>query len=138
MTQWLDDNAALLTALAIASVVVFVGSLLAMPIIVARIPTDYFAHRSRPENAWARLHPVARFTIVAVKNALGVLLMLAGLAMLFTPGQGLLTLLVGFLLIDVPGKYRFEQSLLRRRKVMQLLNWIRRRKGKEPLESPPA
>lgn len=138
MTQWLDENAALLTTLAIASVVVFVGSLLAMPVIVARIPADYFAHSGRPENAWSRLHPAARITVAVIKNAMGVLLMLAGLAMLFTPGQGLLTLLVGFLLIDFPGKYRFEQTLLRREKVMRLLNWIRRRKGKEPLEAPPA
>jgi len=138
MTQWLDDNAALLTALAVVSVIVFVGSLLAMPIIVGRIPADYFAHARRPDSLWSRQRPLVRIAIVIIKNALGVLLMLAGLAMLFAPGQGLLTLLVGFLLIDFPGKYRFEQSLLRRKRIMRLLNWIRRRRGTPPLEPPPA
>ena len=136
MSQWLDDNTALLTALAIVSVVVFVGSLLVMPILVARIPADYFAHERRPESAWAGQHPVVRVVLLLLKNAAGVLLMLAGLAMLLTPGQGVLTLLAGFLLIDFPGKYRLEQKIVRCERVRRLLNWIRRRKGRAPLVAP--
>lgn len=59
--------------------------------------------------------------------------MLAGLAMLALPGQGLLTLLLGFLMIDLPGKYRFEKWLVRRRWVHRPINWMRRSRGREAL-----
>ena len=59
--------------------------------------------------------------------------MLAGIAMLVLPGQGLLTLLVGFLLIDFPGKYRFEKWLVARRWVLQPINWLRLRRHQMPL-----
>ena len=133
MATWLDQNAVLLTALTVASVVVFVGSLFAAPIIVARIPADYFTHDRRPPGRWASRHPAVRAVVWAIKNTFGVALMAAGLAMLFTPGQGLLTLLVGFMLINFPGKYRLEKWLISRRRVLRLINWIRRRKGMPPM-----
>ena len=53
--------------------------------------------------------------------------------MLVLPGQGLLTLLVGFLLVDAPGKYRLERWLVSRKAVLRPINWLRRRKGRQPL-----
>ena len=57
----------------------------------------------------------------------------AGMAMLVLPGQGLLTLLMGFLLLDFPGKYRLEKWLFLRRRVREGVNWLRKRAGSEPL-----
>ncbi len=56
--------------------------------------------------------------------------------MLVTPGQGLLTLLIGLLLLNFPGKYRLERWLVRRPGVLRTLNWVRRRRGQEHFESP--
>ena len=72
--------------------------------------------------------------IVIGKNVLGAVLMIAGVAMLVLPGQGLLTMVLGFLLIDFPGKYRLERWLVARPMVHRPLNWIRRRAGREPLK----
>ena len=60
------------------------------------------------------------------------LLVAAGLAMLFLPGQGLLTVLIGVSVMDFPGKRGLLQRLVRGPKVQRTLNWIRRKRGKEP------
>ncbi|MDY7108613.1 MAG: PGPGW domain-containing protein [Planctomycetota bacterium] len=133
MLDWIEQHQAILWTLAAASVVVFVGSLLAMPAVVVRIRADYFAHSNRPASRWAGQHPLVRRMLRIGKNVLGYTFILAGLAMLVLPGQGLLTLLVGFLLIDFPRKYRLEQWLLRRRCIAGPINWLRRRAGHDPL-----
>ena len=68
-----------------------------------------------------------------LKNTAGVVFLTAGVAMLVLPGQGLLTILLGLMLINFPGKRRFELALIRRRPVLKSVNWIRRRAGREPL-----
>jgi hypothetical protein len=50
------------------------------------------------------------------------------------PGQGLLTLLLGFLLLDFPGKYALEKRLIARPRVHAAVDWLRRRARREPLE----
>ena len=66
------------------------------------------------------------YTAVAV-------LILAGIAMLVLPGQGLLTILIGFLMLDLPGKYRVEKWLISRGRVLHAINWYRGKKGRPPL-----
>ena len=74
--------------------------------------------------------------LMGIKNLLGALLVLLGIIMLFTPGQGLLTLLVGLLLMNFPGKYRLERTLVARPGVFRALNWLRGRRGAGPMEMP--
>lgn len=135
---WLEQHPGITWTAAIVSLVLFVGSLLALPPVVARIPEDYFAHRRRPPGRWSGRHPVMRVSFRVVKNALGVVLLLTGAAMLVLPGQGILTMVVGFLLLDFPGKYGFERRLLARRFVRRPLDWLRRRAGQPPLRVEPA
>jgi hypothetical protein len=52
------------------------------------------------------------------------------------PGQGLLTIAVGLILLDFPGKFRLERWLATRRSVWRSLNWLRRRAGSKPLQMP--
>jgi hypothetical protein len=68
-----------------------------------------------------------------LRNALGVLLVLLGLAMLVLPGQGLLTLAVGLMLVDFPGKHQLVVKLLSRPKVLGVVNKLRARHQAEPL-----
>jgi hypothetical protein len=79
--------------------------------------------------------PVARTLYAAGKNIAGVLLILIGVVLSLpgVPGQGLLTILVGLLLLDVPGKRRFELKILRRPAVLRNVNRLRARFHKEPL-----
>ena len=133
MFPWLQDHPALVWTIGIASALAFVGTLLALPPLVARIPRDYFLHEHRPAARWAHLPDAVRLAIRIGKSVVGVLFVLAGLAMILLPGQGLLTILVGVLLVEFPGKYRFEKWLVRRTFVRRPLNWMRRRAGKPAL-----
>lgn len=122
-------------ALGVLSLVLFVVGLLAAPVIVARLPRDYFcdARVSRP--APARGAVLLLFVRVA-KNVLGLCLLLAGIAMLVLPGQGLLTILAALLILDFPGKRALLQRLYRVPRVERALNWMRKKMKKEPFETP--
>lgn len=136
MLQWLRDNDALLWWLGIASVVMFVGSLLLLPWLAARIPADYFMPLKRPRLPLAQQHPVLRILIVVLRNLLGVLILLAGIVMLVLPGQGILAIMLGLMLINFPGKYRLEQWAIRKPSVHKSINWLRAKAGREPLQLP--
>lgn len=111
----------------------FFGTLLAIPWVVARLPADHFVGPRHLTLSESR-HPALAFGRRLARNTLGVLLVLAGVAMLVLPGQGVLTIVLGVALIDFPGKRRFEQRLLRQRHVRKSLQWLRKRAGREPLE----
>ncbi len=132
----MQENQGLLWALGAMSIVVFVGSLLLMPVLIARIPADYFAHAKRPRSQMGALHPALRLAVRIGMNGLGVVLLVMGAIMLFIPGQGILTMLAGLVLMDFPGKYRLERRLVKRRSVLRSLNWIRARAGQDPLVAP--
>jgi hypothetical protein len=71
--------------------------------------------------------------LLTAKNLLGYILIAAGIVMLVLPGQGTLTILIGILLVDFPGKYRLERWVVGRGPVLQSINWFRRRAGRPPL-----
>lgn len=134
MLEWIKDNTAIVWTFAAASVLIFLGSLVAVPLVVSRINADYFNREKRPPSRWANSHRAVRILLRIGKNALGVVFVIAGLAMLVLPGQGLLTLLMGVLLIEFPGKYRFEKWLVRRPFVRTPVNWLRNKAGRPPLQ----
>lgn len=117
----------------VASGLLFVGTLLVVPWIVVRIPSDYFHHTRRPPPTWMPKFAPFRLAAMVVKNIAGVLLIAAGVAMLVLPGQGLLTILVGVLMLDFPGKYHFERWLVGFGPTLRAINWLRQRAGREPL-----
>lgn len=134
MPDWITDNQQIFWILGAASVLIFFASLVIMPTLIVRIPADYFAHDDRPPSRWATTHPAVRLAILIGKNLLGAVLVLGGLAMLVLPGQGLLTIFAGFVLLDFPRKYAFERWLVGRRWVHRPVNWLRRKRHREPLE----
>tara|TARA_R110001599_G_scaffold353815_1_gene598828 strand:+ start:75150 stop:75506 length:357 start_codon:yes stop_codon:yes gene_type:complete len=114
----------------------FVGTLIGVPWVVARLPHDYFNRAQREVWRLTSGEPWYALLLGTVKNLLGALLVLLGLVMLVTPGQGLLTLLVGLLLMNFPGKYQLERWLVCRPGVMKALDWLRKRKGQAPFDPP--
>jgi hypothetical protein len=119
------------------TIAVMVASTLLLPWLIIQMPPDYFlkGHRyplARRERHWA-LHAALVFS----KNLLGLIMVMAGIAMLALPGQGILTILAGIMVMDFPGKYHLEGMIIRRPAVLKGLNWIRARAHKPPLIPPP-
>ena len=128
--DWLWDNSALLVWMFVLSLASLVVTALLLPVFVLRLPPDYFL-ASRQELA-GRRGPL-QWAAWCAKNALGIVFVLAGIAMLVLPGQGLLTILIGLLLVDFPHKRALERRLARRPTILDLLNRLRARHGKAPL-----
>ncbi|WP_233490267.1 PGPGW domain-containing protein [Thiocapsa marina] len=82
------------------------------------------------------LHPVVYVSLRLFKNLVGWVLVLAGILMLVLPGQGILTIIMGLVLSDFPGKYALERRLASKQRVLDGINWIRRRSGHPPLVPP--
>ena len=135
LTEWFSANEALLFWVGIGSAVMLVGSIAALPWLVGRIPVDYFDHRKEPVHASLEQHPLLRFTIHLLRNLLGAILIIAGILMIFLPGQGLLTLLLGVMMTHFPGKYRLEQWMIRQPGILPALNWFREKGGHTPLQT---
>ncbi|MFO7287816.1 MAG: PGPGW domain-containing protein [Gammaproteobacteria bacterium] len=121
--------------MAVSVVSLLLGALL-VPAMILRIPPDYFLPERRVPLAKRSRHPVVRLLLLAAKNLLGAILLIAGFALLFLPGQGLLTLLAGLIIMNYPGKYQFERWLVRRPHVLSAMNWLRQRYGRSPLIAP--
>jgi hypothetical protein len=118
------------------SILTFFGSLIAVPVIVTRIPADYFEASRRHEARLHKLHPIVYLTVRILKNLLAVALVVGGIMMLVLPGQGLLTILIGVGVSDFPGKYRVERRLVRLPGILTAINWIRAKAHVELLRPP--
>jgi len=120
---------------AVLSVGLLVGSIALVVVLVVRWPVDQF-RSDEPPPFWARRHPVIRGLGLAGKNLAGVLVVLLGIIMAVpgVPGQGTLLILTGLSLVDFPGKRRIERSLIRRPSVLKLINNLRARFQRPPLQ----
>lgn len=110
-----------------------VGSLGVVAAVLVRLPANYF--RDDYASPLAQEHPVVRWAGLIVKNAVGIILVLIGLLLSLPgiPGQGLLTILIGLMLVNFPGKRRLERHLVSRPSVLAAINGVRARFGKPPL-----
>jgi len=115
-------------------VVTFSISLAIVSLILVKIPADYF-RKDKPRELWADKHPIVRFLGIFVKNLLGLLLVALGIVMSLpgVPGQGILTILLGIMLLDFPGKRDLEHRLVSQPRVLDAINKLRHRFGKDGL-----
>jgi archaellum biogenesis protein FlaJ (TadC family) len=120
----------MLELLGLFSLATFVGSLVAVPWLISRMPTDYFISHWQQVDQRRKRHPALALVTVVLRNLFGVLLLLAGFVMLFMPGQGLLTMLIGVCVMDFPGKRTLLKRISGQSSVQRGLNWVRRKKGK--------
>lgn len=112
----------------IGSAILFVASIALIPRLVSMIPVNYF--RTHHEIRW---HDLLRPRSI-FRNLIGLPVFLAGVAMIFLPGQGLLTILLGMAIMIYPGKFRAERWVVRRQGVLKALNWMRKRHDAPPLD----
>jgi hypothetical protein len=128
----IHDPSVLIWWLGILSIMTFVISLFLIPFLVVRIPADYFLFEKRQSMRKKAGSPRIAIWVI-LKNLVGACFILAGMAMLVLPGQGLLTILIGVMMTNFPGKFALERSLVRSRTVLRAMNWIRRRNNRPPL-----
>ena len=131
---WFSDHPGVLIGLGASSILIFIISILGISWFVAQIPEDYFLSSKRKPSKWQEQKPILRLAVLFGKNIIGVSLIIGGLLMLVLPGQGLLTIVTGLLLINYPGKYKLEQKLVAIPSVFRALNWIRVKASKPPLK----
>lgn len=133
---WLQTYQPLLWWLGAMSLVTFFGTLIVIPLLIVRIPADYFLRDKHQARDGHRQHPVARWFGFILKNVLGILFVLVGVAMLVLPGQGILTILIGLMMMNFPGKHALEQRLVQQPTVLGALNWIRAKANQPALIVP--
>ena len=139
MFDYLADSFSSLTwRTALIAILVFIGTFLLnlaiVSVILVKLPKDHFKNdkskRVTGSNATVRVLKVIGKNVAGwLLIALGVVLSVPGV-----PGQGLLTILLGVMLVDFPGKHRLEQKLLSRPGIIKTINRLRGRFGKPALE----
>jgi hypothetical protein len=112
----------------------FFGSLAVVAFLLVRVSPMFFQD-SHSRDLWPDRHPVLRLVGLVVKNAVGIALLALGLLLSLpgVPGQGLLTMLIGLMLVDFPGKRRLERRIIGRPRILRAVNRLRRRFGRPPL-----
>jgi Putative transmembrane protein (PGPGW) len=132
--QWIPVD--VLIGLTMGSVIAFIGSLILIPLILVRLPADYFDTRT-PRHWMKDHHPLLRILGLVIKNVVGAVLLLVGIAMLFLPGQGLLTMLIGISLMDFPRKRELEAKMVGQPTLLSVINSMRQKFDKPPLTLAP-
>ena len=114
--------------------ITFSISLAIVSFIMVKIPADYFK-KGHPRKVLPNHHPAIRTLAIVGKNILGVLLVALGILMSLpgVPGQGILTILLGVMLLDFPGKQNLEHKIVSRPRVLNAINKLRHRFGKPEL-----
>ncbi len=134
MIDWLKDNPSVVFWLLVLSVGSLVLTAILLPVVVVRLPADYFVTSA----AERRRRPGRRGVLWRLaKNALGAIFLVSGTAMLVLPGQGILTMFMGLILIEFPGKFRLERALVGRPRVLRTVNRVRARFDRPPLQIVP-
>lgn len=113
--------------------VTFLANLALVSFILVKIPAEYF--RESQGKFLAKQSQVVRVLALIGKNIAGVLLVVLGvlLSLPGVPGQGVLTILLGVMLLDFPGVRRFERWIVSSPKVLKTVNKLRRRFDKPAL-----
>jgi len=133
LAEWIQEHESVLWWVGSISIAAFLGSMLAVPVILIRLPSDTFL--SNPHGG--RVKKNRPFWYRLIKNIIGGVFVLAGLLMLFLPGQGLLTLAIGLLLLDFPQKRRILNGIVRRPSILKTINRLRKKAGRPPLKVDP-
>ena len=112
--------------------VTLVFSILVIAFVMIKIPANYFSSDYTdsflPDSPW-----FVRWGAVILKNLLGLFLLIVGIVMLIGPGQGLLTILLGLIMMDIPGKRPLEARIIKRPSILAAVNNLRARYNKPSL-----
>ncbi|CAN5688671.1 hypothetical protein BH24ACI3_BH24ACI3_08970 [soil metagenome] len=139
MTEWLAD---ILASVTIGRALIGLGIFLVsiafsfamIAIVMIKIPANYFSphyvESFLPDSPW-----LVRWGAVIAKNILGVFLICLGIVLSLpgVPGQGILTILLGIIMLDIPGKRPLEARIIQRPSVLAAINRLRVKFNRPPL-----
>jgi len=118
------------------SILLSLLSVVLILVVIRQMPQDYFLHSHRhalfDPVRYPNLH---RFSNIC-RNILGAAVVLLGIAMLFLPGQGILTIIVGLMLMEFPAKRRWLAHLTASPSLRKGLAFLRQKMGKPPFLFP--
>ncbi|MBI4548467.1 MAG: hypothetical protein HY707_10825 [Ignavibacteriae bacterium] len=131
--QWVSNNAGWIL---IVSLVMLVVSVLAIRLVIIKLPSDYFLDQKPCSER--KLHPTLSVLLLVLRNIIGFIFVLVGLILSLpgVVGQGILTLLLGLSIMDFPGKRKLELKIISRRIVFHTINSLRAKASKPPLLLP--
>jgi hypothetical protein len=106
----------------------------AIVIVVVKIPAHYFSPHYE-QDFMPEAHWTVKWGALILKNVLGVFLIGIGILLSLpgVPGQGLLTILLGLIMLDIPGKRPLEARIIKLPTILSAINRLRARFGKAPL-----
>ncbi|HEX8198550.1 MAG TPA: hypothetical protein VF571_20310 [Pyrinomonadaceae bacterium] len=112
----------------------FAVSLAAIVLVMVNIPANYFSPHYE-QDFMPNTHWTVKWGAVILKNLLGVMLIALGIVLSLpgVPGQGLLTILLGLIMLDIPGKRPLEARIIQRPTIQSAINKLRGRFNKPPL-----
>jgi len=117
-------------SLAITSLATFFLSIIIITLVISKLSVTCFLNIN-PKPREKGFSP-RDLVLLLLRNFFGALLLLAGIMMLFLPGQGILTILISLLLLSLPGKYKLLNYLIHKPAVQRSLDWIRKKNHTEP------
>lgn len=107
-------------------------NVLVIGFVFVKIPPHYFSSHYQddflPNSSW-----FTKWSAVILKNLAGLVMVIIGIVMLVGPGQGILSILTGLILMDIPGKRPLEARIVRRPAVLAAVNKLRAKYRREPL-----
>src|SRR6478672_9676629 len=106
------DNAIIFLGLFLLSLII---SFAAVTVVMVKIPADYFSEHYERRFMIGR-HWLVRSTALILKNLLGLVLIVIGIVLSLpgVPGPGILTILLGLIMLDLPGKRPLESRIIQR------------------------
>lgn len=113
----------------------FFISIIAIAIVMVKIPANYFSSHYKqdflPDSPW-----LVRWSAVIIKNIFGLILIALGIVLSLpgVPGQGILTILLGLIMLDIPGKRPIEAKIIQRPAVLAAVNNLRAKYDKPALQ----
>lgn len=115
-------------------VIGFALSYAVVMVILVKMPENYF-HSDYEHHFLPDSHPILRTAGIIAKNIVGVLVIITGIALSLpgVPGPGLLTIFIGLMITDIPGKRKFEAKIVQRPAVLSAINKLRVRYNKPEL-----
>lgn len=129
-----DQLSIILQFFAATSILTFVVSIVCIPLLVGRLPSNFFQLPQESSTYITKqLSPIS-ICILLLRNLTGTCLLLAGIIMLFLPGQGLITIIIGLGLMTFPYKNQLLYKMTRPETVQKSLDWIRKKMNKESFE----
>ena len=139
MVDWLSE---FWSSLTLSRVLIAAGlfalslavSFAAIAVVMVKVPPTYFSVEHSREFMTGR-HWFVRSGALILKNVLGLVLIVLGvlLSLPGVPGQGILTILLGLIMLDIPGKRPLEAKIIQQPRVLAAVNDLRSRYGQPPL-----